>query len=87
MEIFKGTKKGTSSSSNIDLNINGALCFDKFNFAEQFNLFYTTVAYNLVEKLPKYISRYGKQYVMNFYAVKGVLPNSYSFSIVTETLF
>ena len=69
---------------NIGLNINGALCFDKFNVVEQFNLFYTTVASNLVEKLPKCISRYRKQFVMSFYAVKGVLSNSYSFSIVTE---
>mgnify|MGYP006328906903 CR=1 FL=1 len=75
-ELGLPPKKGASSARGIGLIINDALYFDKLNVAEKFNLFYTTVASDLVEKLPKCISRYGKQFVMSFYADKGVLPNS-----------
>ena len=83
-ELGLPSKKGASSSSSIGLIINDALCFDKLNVAEKLNLFYTTVASDLVEKLPKCISRYGKQFVMSFYDEKDVIPNSDSFSIVTK---
>ena len=73
-ELGLPSKKGISSSSNIGLKINGALCFEKFNVTDKFNLFYTTVATNVVENLPKCVSSYGKQFVMSFYAEKVFYP-------------
>ena len=48
------------------------------------NIFYTTVASRLVQKLPKGVNRLEKQFVKNFSRLKGVKPNDCSFSIVSE---
>ena len=76
--------KGKASSGNIGLKINDELSFDKLEVAEKFNSFYTTVALTLVEKLPQSLHKFGKNFVESFYRNKGVFPNSYSFSIVSE---
>ena len=34
--------------------------------------------------MPKGLNQYGKQFVENFYRLKGVKPNDYSFPIVSE---
>ena len=60
------------------------VCFDKATCAEKINEFYTTVASNLVKKLPKSLNKFGKKFVENFYRSQGVKPNSYSFSEVSE---
>lgn len=78
------SKKGKGSASNIGLKIDGELCFDKFTVAEKFNSFYTTVASKLVERLPESVNKFGKSFVNSFYRNKGVMPNSYSFSVVSE---
>ena len=68
------SKKSKTASSNIGLKIdNEPTC------AEKFNEFYTTMASNLVKKLPKSLNEFGKKFVENFYCSKGVKPNSYSF--------
>ena len=69
------------------MNIDSEVCFDKLKVAEKFNSFYTSVASKLVEKMPKCVKRYGKSFVFNCYSSKGVRPNSFSFSIVTESNF
>ena len=80
------SKKGSdNSSSNICLKIDGNICFDKKLIADTFNNFYTTVACKLVEKLPKCVQMYGCSFVNQFYAEKGVFPNSYSFSLISES--
>ena len=58
--------------------------FDKLNVAEAFNKFYTSVASKLVEKLPLPFHKFGKNFVIAFYAAKGVFPNSHSFYSVSE---
>ena len=78
------SKKNKASSSTIGLKIDNELCFDKATCAEKFNEFYTTVASKLVAKLPKGLNKFGKGFVEKFYYQKGVKPNAYSFSIVTE---
>ena len=78
------SKKGKASSLNIGLNIGDEVCFEKGAVAEKFNSFYTTVASKLVEKLPKCVNKFGRQFVQTFYQRKGVTPNSYSFSMVSE---
>ena len=37
-----------------------------------------------MEKLPQSFNKFGKNFVGSFYRNKGVFPNSYSFSIVSE---
>ena len=66
------------------LKIDDKVSFDRRIIAEKFNSFYTTVASKLVQKLPKGLNQFGKQFVENFYRLKGVKPNDYSFSIVSE---
>ena len=78
------SKKGKASASAIGLKIGGEVCFDRHIVEEKFNHFYTTVASKLVEKLPKRIDKFGKQFVEIFYGLKGVKPNDYSFSVVSE---
>ena len=78
------SKKGSSTSCSIGLKIDGEISFDRLNVAEKFNSFYTTVASTLVEKLPKSFNKYGRTFVCNYYSTKGVVPNSFSFSIVSE---
>ena len=83
-ELGMPSKKGKASSLNIGLNIGGEECFEKCAVAEKFNSFYTTVASKLVEKLPKSVNKFGRQFVRTFYQRKGVTPNSHSFSMVSE---
>ena len=61
------SKKGKVSSINICLNIGGEVCVDKGAVAEKFNSFYTTVASKLVEKLPKSVNKFRRQFVQTFY--------------------
>ena len=60
------------------------VCFEEGAVAEKFNSFFTAVASKLVEKLPKCVTKFGRQFVQTFYQRKGVTPNSYSFSMVSE---
>ena len=78
------SKKCVGSTGNIGLRINGEIIFDFLNVAEHFNSFYTTVASKLVEKLPTSFCKYGESFVTNLYLSKGVFPNSFSFSVVSE---
>ena len=81
------SKKCNITSSSIALKIDDKVSFDRRTIAEKFNSFYTTVASKLVQKLPKDLNQFGKQFVENFYRLKGVKPNDYSFFIVSETRF
>ena len=76
----------SSSCSNVGLKLDDSddICFDKQTIFEKFNIFYTTVASKLVEKLTKSLYRYGRNFVFNFYTQKGVTPNNFSFSIMSE---
>ena len=67
------------------MKIDNDICFDKKTVAETFNCFYTNVASNLVDKLPKTnICKFGKDFVTSFYTKIGVVPDSFSFSLVSE---
>ena len=78
------SKKGKGSASTIGLKIDGELCFEKIYVAEKFNSFYTTVASKLVERLPESVNKFGKSSVKIFYHNRGVVPDSYTFSVVSE---
>ena len=77
------SKKGQSTYS-IGLNIDGEICFDHRKVSDKFNTFYTTVAAELVKKLHKRVRDLGESFVFNFYSLKGVKPNDFGFSLVTE---
>jgi len=77
------SKTGTGKQS-IGLTIDKELCFDTSNVAECFNHFYTTVAANLVSKLLKHSFKFGKDFLSSFYSQKGVFPNNFSFSLVSD---
>ena len=81
------SKKSKSSSCyNVGLKMGDSdeICFDKQKVSEKFNDFYTTVASKLVEKLPRSLYRYGKNFVSDFYSQKGVIPKNFSFSVMSE---
>ena len=53
------------------------MCFDKLKVAEQFNVFFTTVASSLVNKLPQGTGKFGDDHVSSFYQGKDVIPNAF----------
>lgn len=68
-----GTKeKPKYKQSNIGLNINGSLSFDKAVVADSFNEFFTTIASDLVWKLPVNTGDYGEHNVKKYYECKGI---------------
>ena len=83
MKDLGSSSKTKSSASNIGLNINDEIIFDKSKVAHQFNTFFTTVASNLVQKLSVATGRFGSLIVEQFYVDKGVSPNSFSLNPVT----
>ena len=78
------SNKCSKSCSKINLEIDGNICFDNITVAEHFNKFYTSVASCLVEKLPSAPGMFTKASVDNYYARKGVQPNSFAFHTVEE---
>ena len=80
-----GSSKNTKTkSSNIGLNIEGVLSFDKSAVAEKFNHFFTTVASTLVNKLPNSLGNFGKQHIFSFYRKKGITLDSFALSVEGE---
>ena len=63
------------------MNIDGEIWFDHLKV---FNTFYTTVAAELVKELPKRVRDFGESFVFNFYSLKGVKADYFSFSLVME---
>ena len=53
------------------------MCFDKLKVAEQFNMFFITVASSLVNKLPQGTGKFGDDHVSSFYQGKDVIPNAF----------
>ena len=74
--------KSKSKSSNIGLNIEGIVSFDKSAVATKFNTFFTTIATTLVNNLPAPIGNFGKQDIINLYSNKGVIQDTFAMSTV-----
>lgn len=73
--------------SKIGLDINGSISHDKKMVANTFNSFFTTIASNLVKKLPSTPGVFSDPLkVQKFYEEKGVQPNTFYFKQVTEEL-
>ena len=63
--------KKTESSKYIGLKINGEICIDPLKVVDKFNLFFSTIASSLHEKLPNSV-KFGKSYVKNYYQTREV---------------
>ena len=79
-----GISKTTKGSSNIGLEIENEISFDKKTVANTFNNFFTTIAENLVSKLPDISGGFGGSFIDNYYQNKGVKSNAFIFSPVSE---
>ena len=78
-----GVGTTTTKESNIGIDVNGSVVFDKYSESNLFNEFFTTVAGKLVNNLPSPSGKYGKNFVTQFYCSKGVMVNSFQFDIVS----
>ena len=83
-----GTKENPKQKqSKIGLDINGSISCDKKTVANTFNSFFTTIASNLVLKLPSTSGVFSDPHkVHKFYEEKGVQPNTFNFKEVTVEL-
>ena len=82
-EIGTG-KTRHAKASNIGLNVNGITTFDKLSVATCFNKFFTTVAKNLVDKLPSPSGKFGASHIKKYYEDREVVPNSFSLHDVSQ---
>ena len=79
-----GYSDKSKQKSKIGLDINGERCFDEAKVADEFNNFYTSVAADLVSKLPNPLNYFTSHHVNHYYANKGVLPNMFSLQPITS---
>ena len=82
---FGGTsRKSKSSASNIGVEVDDQIIFDKPKVADKFNNLFTTVASNLVKSLPAGTGKYCIDQVEKFYTSKGVSEDSFELDPVCE---
>lgn len=62
---------------HISLNLNEKLSFDQLKVADKFNTFFTSVAVNLVEKLPIKPGLYDSDIMLMYYSQLGVVVDSF----------
>ena len=75
------------STCKIGLKIDDEVCFNEKLVAESFNNFFTTVASDLVKKLPLPSNEFGKEQVNKFYTDKGVFKDRFKLhSVENETV-
>ena len=75
----------SKSKSKIVLRIAGKLCHDTLQICNYVNEFFTTVAANLVKKMPNCDCKYGvdSQMFKDFYKAKGIKPGAFKLKPVT----
>ena len=69
---------------NIGLKIKDTICFDKLTVATHFNNFFSSIAENLVKKLPPVRGKFDFKFVSNFYRDKCEFTEELSFKGVSE---
>lgn len=80
-----GTSKTTrTKETNLGLNIEGEVTFDKERVGQAFNTYFTSIASSLVSKLPSCTGIFGKEFVTDYYQSKGVVQNTFRLSPVGE---
>ena len=84
MQDLGCSKKCKTKETNIGLNIDNSICFDKVKVATHFNNFFSDIDRNLVDKFPPIIGKYGYDFVKKFYQDKvSMLGGEFSFTPVT----
>ena len=78
-----GETKNKGNEANIGLNNNGCIEFDKRKVATIFNNYFSSVARDLVTKLPDRTNEYGGDFVTEYYEKLGVKASSFSLVKVT----
>ena len=77
-----------SIASNISIQTPGTLLTDSLDVAKNLNIYFTSVAKNLVIKLPTPSGLYGVRHVLNFYRNLGVRKNIFKLATVsTDEVF
>ena len=84
LKSLGSSSKPKSSSGNLCLNVDGTPVFDKLKVAEVFNNFFTTMASTVVSKIQAGSGYFSIPFVTQFYANKGVAPDSFSLTPVSE---
>ena len=72
----KGISKKQSAVSSIRLDIDSKITFDKKIVANTFNYFFTTIAANLVRKLPDISGGFVGPFIDTYCSLKGVKKDS-----------
>ena len=72
----KGISKKQSTASSIRLDIDSKITFDKKIVANTFNYFFTTIAANLVRKLPDISGGFVGPFIDTYCSLKGVKKDS-----------
>ena len=70
-----------SGSTSIGLDVYGSTTFGKLKVADTFNAFFTKVA----NKLSKAVNIFNSKFIHQYYKQKGVVQNTFSFSLLSET--
>jgi len=84
LKSLGASSKTKSQSKNIGLHIDDTLCFDNSKVANYFNSFFTTIASNLVAKLPTCTGRFGLDFITDFYARRHVVKNAFRLQEVSR---
>ena len=77
-------KNSQLPSSSIGLDIDSKITFDKKTVANTFNHFFTTIAANLVAKLPDISGGFVGLFIDTYYSLKGVKKDSLKFTPISE---
>ena len=75
-----------TENSNITLDLGNTITSDKGIVATGFNEYFSSVARELVGKLPGQTGLYGESHVRDYYSQLGVQPGSFCFGSVSEAL-
>ena len=78
------SNKCKTKITNIGLKIKDTICFDKLAVATHFNNFFSSIAENLVKKLPQVRGKFDFKFVSNFYRDKCEVTEELSFKGVSE---
>lgn len=77
------SKQMKTKDSNITLDLGNTITSDKGVVAAGFNDYFSSVARNLVEKLPGQTGQYGEIHVQKYYSQLGVKSGSFTFESVS----
>ena len=79
-----GLPSKSKSDSKINLNIEGELNSKSADIADHFNNIYSTLAENLVRKLPNAPNKFGEFITANYYQEKNLRENNFIFQKVDK---